>query len=381
MPVRSILHVVTTVEMGGIETLVRDLAALQTRAGHTVHVCCASGHAGVLEPDFVALGVGVHVPPGYRGLRSLPRFAASIWRLLGQLRPDILHLHTETFTALVPALLARLRGVRTIVRSTHACLDQDRGVRRLWRRVEMTLSVLLGARLVAVSTDVRRARAEHLQLPQAWYTVIYNGVDTARFAGAGLNGLDSAALIGKKAERQRIFLITCVARLQPPKNPELLLRAMAELVRRECPREPHLLLAGTGDLEPALRRLVRELGLADRVHLLGLRQDVPALLRQTDLFAIASHSEAFGISVVEAMAAGKAVVATDVPGLREIIVHGETGLLVAPQDPAAFADALERLLRDAALRDAMGQAGRARAAGNYSLAACAAAYEALYAQF
>jgi glycosyltransferase involved in cell wall biosynthesis len=141
-----------------------------------------------------------------------------------------------------------------------------------------------------------------------------------------------------------------------------------------------LLLVGTGDLEPGLQRLTRELGLTDRVHLLGLRQDVPALLRQTDLFALASHTEAFGISVVEAMAAGKAVVATDVPGLREIIVHGQTGLLVAAQDPAAFADALERLLRDAALREAMGQAGRARAEQNYSLAACAAAYEDLYAQ-
>jgi glycosyltransferase involved in cell wall biosynthesis len=380
MPGRSILHVVTTIEMGGIETLVRDLAALQTRAGHIVHVCCAGGRAGVLAHDFADLGVPVHVPAGYRRLRSLPRFTAGIWRILGQVRPDVIHVHTETFAALVPILLARLRGVRAIVRSAHSCLTEDRGVRWLWRRLEVALCALLETRLVAVSTDVRRARAQHLQLPPVWYTVIYNGVDTARFAAPGSNGIDPAALIGKQAERERVFLITCVARLQPPKNPELLVRAMAELVRRDCPREAHLLLAGTGDLEPGLQRLTRELGLTDRVHLLGLRQDVPALLRQTDLFALASHTEAFGISVVEAMAAGKAVVATDVPGLREIIVHGQTGLLVAAQDPAAFADALERLLRDAALREAMGQAGRARAEQNYSLAACAAAYEDLYAQ-
>jgi glycosyltransferase involved in cell wall biosynthesis len=376
----SILHVVTTIEMGGIETLVRDLAALQTQAGYTVNVCCAGGCAGVLEPDFMARGVGVHVAAGYRRLRHLPRFAASIWRILGRLRPDILHVHTESFSALVPILFARLRGVRAVVRSMHSCvpLRTERHVRRMWRHVEVALSVALGAHVVAVSQDVLRNEAQRLRIPARWLSVIDNGVNIERFRADGHASPSLASLIGRDAARESVFLLICVARLQPPKNHALLLRAMADLVGRGCPREPHVLLVGPGDLEAELRCLAAELKLNERVHFLGLRKDIPALLGMSDAFVISSHFEGLPLSVIEAMAAGKAIVATAVPGLKEIVVHGQTGLLVAPGDPRQLADALEALLRDPVRCRTMGLAARARAVSAYSLEACARAYETLY---
>jgi glycosyltransferase involved in cell wall biosynthesis len=378
----SILHVVTTIEMGGIETLVRDLAALQVQAGYTVNVCCAGGCGGVLEPDFAAMGAGVHVAAGYRKLRGLPRFAASIWRILGRTRPDILHLHTESFSAFVPILLARLRGVRSVVRSKHSCVPQraERDVRWLWRHVEVALSVALGARVVAVSNDVLRNEVRRLRIPSRWVTVIDNGVNADRFRVDGHEGVPLSSLIGKGTARDRLFLMICVARLMPPKNHALLLKAMAELVGRGCPREPHLLLAGPGDLEAGLRRLATELKLDEHVHFLGLRKDIPALLGVSDVFVISSHFEGLPISVIEAMAAGKPIVATAVPGLKEIVLHGQTGLLAEPGDPRQLADALETLLRDPVLCRTMGLAARARAVSHYSLEACAKAYEALYRQ-
>jgi glycosyltransferase involved in cell wall biosynthesis len=101
--------------------------------------------------------------------------------------------------------------------------------------------------------------------------------------------------------------------------------------------------------------------LGERIELLGARSDVPELLCSSDVFVLSSRSEAFPISILEAMAAGLAVVATDVGGVAEAVVHGETGLLVPPGDPHALAEALDLLLRDPDLRRRLGSSGRARA--------------------
>jgi glycosyltransferase involved in cell wall biosynthesis len=379
----AILHVVTTIEMGGIEMLVRDLAAVQSRAGYAVHVCCAGGHAGVLAPDFAAMGAIVHVAAAHPRLRWVPRFARSMWQILRQVRPDILHIHTESFSAFIPILFARLCGVRAIVRSMHSCVPDgaERHLRRAWRHVEVALSVALGTHVVTVSQEVRRNEVQRLRIPPRWIHVIDNGVNPDRFGANGRDaGLAVSSLIGREAPRDRVFLLICVARLMPPKNHALLLNAMAELVARGGPREPHLLLVGPGDLEAELRRLASRLKLDEHVHFLGLRKDIPALLAASDAFAISSHFEGLPISVIEAMAAGKPIVATAVPGLTEIVVHEQTGLLVAPGDPSKFADALEVLLRDPVRCRRMGLAARARAIHQYSLEACARAYEALYRQ-
>lgn len=378
----SILHVVTTIEMGGIETLVRDLAALQSAEGYHVSVCCVSGHAGVLEPDFVAKGIGVYCATPYRGKWSLPRSAASMWTILRRVRPQVVHLHIGGSLGLLSALMARLQGARSLVRSLHLCVPNwfERGWRRLWGRLEFAACVRLGVQVVAVGDEVRRTEVERLHIPDAWVHVIDNGIDTDRFKADGRCSLPLMALIGKEVPRTQVFLMLCVARLQPQKNHALLVRAVAELVNRRGPVEPHLLLAGVGELEPDLRRLSQDLGTEHHVHFLGLRRDVPDLLAATDIFVMSSHFEGLPISVIEAMAAAKPVVATNVPGLQKVVVTGQTGWLVGPDDPRQFADGVERFMRDPVLCRTMGLAARARAVSHYSLEACAKAYEALYRQ-
>jgi len=375
----SILHVVTSVEVGGIEILVRDLARLQRAAGYQVNVCCIGGWAGALEQDFLGLGVGVHPTRRWRSPGGIPRCAASVAGILRRTRPTIVHVHTEGMAAILPVLIARAHGVRSLVRSIHSCYHHGSSrVRRLWFRLELSLSVALGTRIVAVSEEVRRWESQHLRLPESWITVVENGLDLERFANASGRAVDLAALIGQTGPRQQLFLVLCVAGLRPEKNHAVLLRAMAELRRRGCPRDPHLLLAGAGQLEAELRRLAQELDLERHVHFLGLRRDIPELLAAADVFAMASDREGLPICAAEAMAAGKPVVATNVPGLAAVIVDNHTGLLVPPRNPEALADALERLARDPDLCQRLGSAGRARAMQRYSIRACAAAYERLY---
>ena len=152
-------------------------------------------------------------------------------------------------------------------------------------------------------------------------------------------------------------LVVAVGRLAEPKDALTLVRALAAVRGRPF----SALLIGDGPDRPSVEAEVRRLGLQDAVALAGTRDDVPALLAQADVFALSSRSEGAPLSILEAMAAGLPVVSSRVGGVPELVVEGETGLLVPPGDPAAMAAALGRLLADAGLRRRLGAAGRERA--------------------
>jgi glycosyltransferase involved in cell wall biosynthesis len=171
--------------------------------------------------------------------------------------------------------------------------------------------------------------------------VIRNGVDLG--AAAPAEG-------GNEPPR-----IVWVGRLQTPKDPLTLVHALGRL---RTPFEADFV--GGGPLRRTLEREVERLGLGTSVRLLGDRRDVPSLLARSDVFVLASRSEGLPLSILEAMAAGLPVVASSVGGVPELVVDGETGLLVPAGDPERLAGAVGRLLADAALRRRLGEAGRAR---------------------
>jgi glycosyltransferase involved in cell wall biosynthesis len=164
-----------------------------------------------------------------------------------------------------------------------------------------------------------------------------------------------------------------VGRLQAPKDPLTLIRALAELGR---PGEA--VIAGDGPDRPAVEREVRRLGLESAVRLAGERDDVAELLAEADLFVLSTRSEGLPLSILEAMAAGLPVVASDVGGVPELVVDRETGFLVPPGDPHALAAAIERLLDDPDLRGRFGAAGRARVSTHFDLASAQRAHLDLY---
>jgi glycosyltransferase involved in cell wall biosynthesis len=189
--------------------------------------------------------------------------------------------------------------------------------------------------------------------------VVHNAVDVRSFSPTGRRG-GTADVIG-------------VGRFAYPKDFMTLLEAV-RLVEAPC----HVRLAGDGPALSAVESAVLRDGLSQRVELLGARADVPDLLARSDVFVLSSRSEGFPVSVLEAMAAGLPVVATDVGGVAEAVEDGETGFLVPTADPEAFARALDRLLVDGELRRRMGAAGRARALSLFDVSGYRAAYGELY---
>jgi len=204
--------------------------------------------------------------------------------------------------------------------------------------------------------------------------VIHNGVDPTRLGAGTASGLRSS--LGISADSVLVVGVGALVRL---KGFDLLINALATLRPRDS--ETHLAIVGDGPELQALTTLAQDLGVASRVHFLGQRADVGAILRDAcDIVAIPSRIEAFGLVAAEAAIFGHPAVATAVGGIGEVVQDGITGLLVPGGDPLAFAAALERLIADPALRKKLGEAARARVLADFTSARLARSFEGLYAE-
>lgn len=376
----SILHFVTRLDVGGLEVLVRDITRIQKKKGYKVSIACIGANKGVLASEFKAEGISVFCSAKWSSWLSLLRYMLSAVKIIKQSEANILHCHIGGVLALIPIVSARALGIKKIVRTIHSALpgNQWSFIKRIWRRIEMTICVLLGVRFVAVSRDVRDNEQAIFKIPARWIEVIPNGIVISRFDIQRTSGLSLKSLVGKDIGRDKVFFLGCVASLKPQKNHELLINTIAELLKRPSELEPHLLLAGKGPLKEQLSSLAKDLSVERNVHFLGLRRDVPQLLCEIDVFVLSSLYEGFGIVIVEAMAAGKPVIATKIPGPTDIIVDGQTGIFVQLGRPKEFADAIETLMKEPELREHMGQAGYQRAKEMFSIDACVRRYEKLY---
>jgi glycosyltransferase involved in cell wall biosynthesis len=214
---------------------------------------------------------------------------------------------------------------------------------------------------VCVSEDCARLTVSQ-GIPEKRVKILHNGIDTRQFD-----------FLGTTAGGPAVF----VARLAPEKDAASLLRATAIVIRRQP--SFRLVIAGDGVCMPDLRRLSTELALDGRVQFLGMVRDVAGALAGASLFVLSSVSEGVPLTLLEAMARGLPVVATEVGGIPEVVEHERTGLLVKPGDPAALADAMMRILDDHALAARMGEAGRRRIEQNFDIRRMVAAYERMYA--
>jgi glycosyltransferase involved in cell wall biosynthesis len=216
---------------------------------------------------------------------------------------------------------------------------------------------------------VRRERVARAKI-----TVVPNGIDISAFPPLSLDRRAARAAAGLDAERR---LVVQVGRLTAQKDHPTFLRAAA-LVAQQVP-DVDFLLVGEGAERAALETLARQLGLASRVRFLGLRHDVPALLRASDVLTLTSVYEGFPNVLLEAMASGAVAVATAVDGAVEAIVAEETGLLVPPRAPAAVAAAVLRVLGDAALAERLARTARRRVEAEFTVEAMARRTMAAYA--
>jgi glycosyltransferase involved in cell wall biosynthesis len=239
------------------------------------------------------------------------------------------------------------------------------------RRIARWISRLSHA-TVACGADVQRMLVNEDGLNAEQVRTISNGIDLGRFDRADRSRLrDELGLAGDE------LLIGVVGRLIPLKGHQQLIDVLAQLHRTGL-RQWQAVFVGGGELQDSLRASIAAAGLQGRIHLLGVRSDMADVLAALDVFAMPSHHEGLPMALLEAMAASRAVVASAVGSIPEVIRHGESGLLVPPKDVPALASALQRLLTDAALRSLLGTQARQTVLEQYSAQRTAQSYEALY---
>jgi len=289
-------------------------------------------------------------------------------RLFRKLRPDIVH--TRNWTCIDAIVGARLAGVPVVIQGEHgreAADPEGRNPRR--RQVRRLLSPFV-TEFVTVSRDLGRWLVEQVRVPARKVRTIYNGVDTQRFAPG-----DRAAARHVLGIPTDGLVAGTVGRLDPVKDQAGLVRAFARSTQAS---KSVLVIAGEGPSRSELESVTRELGLADRVRLVGERADIPILLRALDVFVLPSLGEGISNAILEAMATGLPVIATRVGGNVELVRDGLTGCLLEPRNVQALAEALARYLGDRARAQAHGAAGRERAVSEFGLERMLAAYTELY---
>ena len=350
----------TLAETGGAQTYVATLLPMLVER---FDVAVAAHGPGPLRDAARAAGVRFielqHVRRPLSVWRD-PLGLLELVRVVRRERPHIVHANSAKAGAL-GRLAAWLMRVPIRIYTVHGWAFTAYGgaSSALFRRAEQLLGPLTTA-TICVAESERRAGLEARTCDEATTVVIHNGVEPRR-----VEALET---------RSRRCRLVTVGRLQAPKDPLTLVRALAALERGSCETE----LVGDGPDRPAVENEVRRLGLDSVVRLAGVRTDVPELLAAADLFVLSSRSEGLPLSILEAMATGLPVVASRVGGVPEVVVDGETGLLVPPGDPGSLARAIERLLDDSALRRRLGAAGRARVAEHFDLASAQRAHLDLY---
>jgi glycosyltransferase involved in cell wall biosynthesis len=344
----------------GTERHILALARGLRDRGLRVSVACPE--PSLLGEKLAAEGIA-HVVVQKRGLYD----RAAVRTLRGLLREgcvDVVHAHNGR-TTLTAALAVSSAGRGACVATQHFITPNHAGHRGLKRWITAAVHRWVNRRVhaqIAISEAVRRAALLRGDVDPARLHLVHNGI-----ADPALGGLRSPFEVRAEFGVPRDApLVVCAARFEAEKGLADLIRAMA-LVHESSPACA-CVVAGEGAERGALERLRRELRLENVVQLPGYRADAPSLIRAADVFALPSPAEPFGLAILEAMALGKPVVAARAGGPMEIVVEGETGLLIPPGDPRALADAILRLVGSPTDRAAMGRLGRERFESRFTAA-------------
>jgi sugar transferase (PEP-CTERM/EpsH1 system associated) len=323
---------------------------------------CSFGQVGPIRER---LNPGVRLFEFSSEFGNSPRLLAQLYTLFRRERPDIVHTHAWG-TLCEGYVAARTARVPRIVHGEHGTMEtRPRNVRVqrwVWNRLDRVLSV---------SERLADRMAKEVDFPRERIETIRNGVDLRGWSA----GNRDAARADLGVDPADILVLT-VGRLVPVKNHAMLVEAIART--RQAGLRCRLAIAGDGPLHGALAAQVEALGLGGAVALLGARHDLPDVLAAADIFALSSDSEGMSNTIIEAMAAGRPVVATDVGGNSELVIADETGLLVTAGDAESMANGLRTLAADPARREAMGAEGKQRAEREFSLERMLEEYQHMY---
>jgi glycosyltransferase involved in cell wall biosynthesis len=343
-----ILYLITRSELGGAQIHLLDLLS-----GFREHLdmVVGVGEDGYLVEKVRNLGIPCHVVPHLvQPMRPVEDFRAAfeLVDLIRRVKPDVVHTHTSK-VGVLGRLAARLAGVPSVFTAHTWCFAE--GTSWKWKAAGVPserLAARWSSSIINVSEANRKLALSYRITKENRLLTIHNGIiDSPHRAQPDRSGIPTIVVVGRCA---------------PQKDQALFLRALSEL---DTPARA--LIIGDGPTRPALEAAAERLGISDRVEFLGQRLDVAELLAGAHIFALPTKWEGFPLSILEAMRAGLPVVASNVGGVAEAVVDGETGFLVPNGDSAAFREDLRRLVESPALRRRMGEIGRAHYEAKFTL--------------
>jgi sugar transferase (PEP-CTERM/EpsH1 system associated) len=371
-----IAHVVYSFSVGGLENGVVNLINRMPEEAYRHAIVSLTDASPEFSARIARQDVGMHVlkKPAGHALKIYPRLLA----LFSRLKPAIVH--TRNLAALEAVVPAWMAGVPARIHGEHGRdvndLDGSNRKYRLMRRLYRPFV----NKYIALSRDLEAYLRDGVGVAPSRIAQIYNGVDTARFRPAA-GGREPIA--GGPFNDPECWIVGTVGRMQAVKHQTSLARAFIIACRAdpEAARRLRLVMVGDGPLRAEAAALLEEAGLLARsAWLPGGRADIDAVMRGLDCFVLPSLAEGISNTILEAMASGLPVVATDVGGNGELIEQGSTGCLVPADDPQALAGAILGYFREPARARRHGAAGRLLAERRFSLDAMVARYLGVYDQ-
>lgn len=353
----KVFHIHSSAEIGGTEKVALSLLSKIDKRYFEIKVLfdCNRGH---IQPYYEKEGIQVLNSKGIvKDIRFILNF-----------KPDIIHLYGLKVN-LKWRLILWLLGFRNIIGAMRGLTNTERI--GFWR---IKLDVWTACFLKRYITNSKNV-ADYLKtkgFPEEKLEVIYNGVEVDKYKSLSVERReDLKKHLGIPLDS---IVISCVANLRPVKGHIFLIDALSAL------RELNFsaIMIGDGTLRDSLIEYSIKKGLNDKTKFLGQRFDIPELLSITDIFVLSSLSEGMPLSIMEAMASGLPVVATNVGGVSELVIDGETGLLVPPRMPKLLAEKIRLLMNNEALRNTMGLKGQVRVKDNFTFEIMVEKTEAVY---
>ena len=363
-----VVHLVYRLDFGGLETVLAECVNGMSAERYRHAIVCLTDYTAFSE-KITRPGVQLHAlhkPPGLALATH-----GKLWKLLRTLRPTILH--TYNLAAIEYAFTAAMAGVPIRIHAEHGRdLSDPEGKNRKHNLLRRLLIPFIDC-FVPVSRDLKRWLSGVIGVPDAKNRLINNGVDTGRFQPRS-KPLDLPAI------DTPLFVVGTVGRIQDIKNHQGLVHAFDHLRALLPAQAAHMRLQiiGDGPLMDRLQDQVAASGFAEQVWLSGARTDIAELMQDFSVFVLPSFAEGTPVTLLEAMATGLPVVASAVGGIPDVVAAGVSGMLAAPTDTEAIANALATYCRQPELAAAHGTAGRRIVESQYSMAAMLSHYTALY---
>jgi len=359
----KVLHLLQGLNIGGLEKVVISLVKRVDKERYTPSLCCFDNLGPLVSS--IPKGIKVHLLQRKQGIDYW--YPLKLARLLKSEGIQILHLHNSTafFYGTIAGKIARIPA---IIYTEHA-RDSLPDVRI--RITEKVLSYFIDKAVVVADY------LKHNLIKYQWFnplkiTVIPNGVDEEEFKDLP-EGERVKRELGLSPDQKVIGMI---ARLDPIKNHWCLLRAMQRIAREF--QNVVLLIVGDGPLKEELISMIRDYGLQGRVFLLGARDDIPRILTAIDIFVICSKSEGLPMTLIEAMASGKAIVASRIGGIPEIIKNKINGILVSSGNPEELAESISSLINKPELMEELGLVAKKTFCSRFTLQSMVQSYEDIY---